>query len=162
MKSILLHFYRDVPIAVNGEGLPKNTLSAKSPHRNEPKLSLSEYHTSLTSSGEETPLISSQEKTTPKIAQKESKIKEMESFPTTSTPIREDIHLDSGAGAVGFSPVCRRDTGSTNATCSVDSSDFAERRRKRVSFVDPLDVRVPLVGYEVMEQRAKFTVSIIT
>jgi hypothetical protein len=154
-------FYRDVPRSVNGEVHSSNTTANKSPHRNEPKLSLSEYHTSLSSSGEETPLISSQEQTTPKIAQKDNTVRvtEMESFPTTSTPIRGDINVDTCAGAVGFSPVTRQGTGSTNNSRSADNSEFVERRKKRVSFVDPLDVKVPLIGYEVMEQRAKFTVS---
>ncbi|XP_045192373.2 sorting nexin-16-like [Mercenaria mercenaria] len=150
---------RRVHIANNDEATAKLP-SSTGPHKNEAKLSLSEYHTarSLSSSGEESPLTSSQEKTTPNNAGKETKIRETETFPTTSTPIRQNTDLDTDSRAVGVSPVTRRGTGSTNTTCSTDSGDRAERRKKRVSFVDPLEVRVPLVGYEVMEQRAKFTV----
>lgn len=82
--------------------------------------------------------------------------------PQTSTPLRQDITVDlnSVTGAVGFSPVSRKNTGSSDSTgSSVGSSERPIRRSKRVSFIDPVNVRVPLVGFEVMEQRAKFTVS---
>lgn len=151
------HCRREVPTA-SSDGHSTEISSNISPHKAEAKLSLSEYHTarSLSSSGEDTPFTSSQEKATPNTGNHIAR--EMERLPTTSTPIRQDVVLDTGANAVGFSPVSRRGTGSTGSTTDSTGST-AERRKKSVSFVDPLDIRVPLVGFEVMEQRAKFTVS---
>ena len=84
-------------------------------------------------------------------------------IPKTSTPkaevplVRRNIDIDNLTGAVGFSPV--RSRGSTNSSYISTVSDDRPVRHKKVSFLDPLNVRVPLVGFEVMEQRAKFTVS---
>lgn len=140
-----------------------NTNAVSTPRRTEPKLSLSEYHTtkSLNSPGMESHVISVNDKVT-----NESSVNvdvsvrtvDEETVPKTSTPVRSDLNIDPASGAVGFSPVRRRGTRSSSTLSSAESH-IARRREKRVSFVDPLDVRVPLVGFEVMEQRAKFTVS---
>ena len=130
--------------------------------RKEPKLSLSEYaERSLSMSGEDRvsthkPSINSDISTDSGEVQTNVIMSHTvpQQNPQTSTPIRQDVkievELNSATGAVGFSPVNR----------SVGNTDGPTRRRKRVSFIDPLTLRVPLAGFEVMEQRAKFTVSI--
>ena len=48
------------------------------------------------------------------------------------------------------------------------SSEVRPRTASRVSFqkdddaIDPSDVRVPVTGYEIMEQRARFTVGFLS
>lgn len=91
--------------------------------------------------------------------------------PKTSTPIRNDVQVDlnSCSGAVGFSPVTHRDTENAESTVTFRDNGQPEstgsvvgrsaRQKKRVSFIDPVNVRVPVIGYEVMEPRTKFTVS---
>lgn len=112
-----------------------------------PKLSLSQYgaQRSLTSSGEETLASTSKEQNGDTAV--------CNTGPKTSTPNKPDLNLDAEQGAVGFSPVGRHETNSTDS-----SSDGEMLPKKKVTFINPLEVRVPLAGFEVMEQRAKFTV----
>ncbi|XP_052815251.1 sorting nexin-16-like [Mya arenaria] len=147
----------------------------------EQKVSLSEYQTtrSLTSSSEDNNSLPALSAINPMVEIVRNNEQSGANFvdsvnhawtdqsPKTSTPNPElpsrsrsrNIQLDSDSGAVGFSPVRRRGTGSTISSESTGLLfERPSRRTKRVSFVDPLDIRVPLAGFEVMEQRAKFTV----
>lgn len=144
--------------------------STPSTPRKELKVSLSEYQTerSLSLSGEETPVAHRQSVN----SSSGGSVEDIQSTvllsrtigpqnPQTSTPVHQNVsvNINQESGAVEFSPMARKDTGSTISTgSSVASSERPSRRSKRVSFIDPLNVRVPVVGFEVMEQRAKFTV----
>ncbi|KAL4235067.1 Sorting nexin-16 [Mactra antiquata] len=154
-------------VAVNSSNNADGT-----PRRSEPKVSLSEYHTrSLSSSGAETDALSNNDVLNHDLSESANvslRATSEETVPKTSTPLRTDLNINPVVGTVGFSPVENSRTRSYSTVTSTGSTPARQRsstgttptrqRVKRVSFVDPLNVRVPLVGFEVMEQRAKFTV----
>ena len=152
--------------------------------RNEPKLSLSSYQS--VASGEITPTrgvtpvdfqvsgvnATAEQKTfacdlkneshmhSPEIVSKQQKI-ENDSTVTkqkTSTPIRRDMDANQQTGH-------DQEHSSQQTGCDMEnSSKERSRTGNRVSFVqtdviEPSDVRVPVAGFEIMEQRARFTVS---
>ncbi|KAH3774505.1 sorting nexin-16-like isoform X2 [Dreissena polymorpha] len=149
----------------------------------ETKLSLSQYQTtrSLSTSGEVIPSPSHEQTTCPLPTTREitadivvhnvsNNNSPSQGGPKTSTPkptasTRSSSHIgnvdiESYTGAVGFSPVRRRGTESVGGsfTSTYSTTDRPSRSKKTVSFVDPLNLRVPVVGFEVMDQRSKFTV----
>lgn len=66
------------------------------------------------------------------------------------------MHIDSDKVIVGFSPVKQSD--GSSADCYGDLSDTSSQRLNGLAVVHTHDVRVPIVGFEVMQQRSKFTV----
>ena len=60
--------------------------------------------------------------------------------------------------SVNCSPVHLTGTPPQGALRSSNSSSLLSRET-RVKFIDPREITVPVLGYEIMEQRARFTVS---
>lgn len=80
---------------------------------------------------------------------------ERDQSPISNPSVQQSLHIDSKQ-CVGFSQV-RRMSGSSTGS-SVDLSDISSTKLKDLTAIDPLDIRVPLVGFEMMEKRSKFTV----
>ena len=136
---------------------PDSTLFPKPTQRNEPKLSLSSYQS--VTSGEETLanlMDNDTDHVTPSI--------DMPDGSDLGTPSIVSKNRESRTNhmTIKTSTPIRNDTSRVNGT----SEEKKPRTTSRVSFektlIDPSDVRVPVTGFEIMEQRARFTVSMNT
>ena len=151
---------------------PDSNLIPNPAKRNEPKLSLSSYQS--VTSGEVTPTreitpVSFQDSEDNVTAEQDAtsnpqNVAELNSPEVVSKQPKAEN--DSKAVKQKTSTPIRRDMDASQQTVDLErSSKERARTGNRVSFVqtdviEPSDVRVPVTGFEVMEQRARFTVSI--
>lgn len=149
---------------------PDSNLIPNPAKRNEPKLSLSSYQS--VTSGEVTPTreitpVSFQDSEDNVTAEQDAtsnrqNVAELNSPEVVSKQPKAEN--DSKAVKQKTSTPIRRDMDASQQTVDLErSSKERARTGNRVSFVqtdviEPSDVRVPVTGFEVMEQRARFTV----
>ncbi|XP_064598972.1 sorting nexin-16-like isoform X2 [Liolophura sinensis] len=94
-------------------------------------------------------------------------------FPLTSTPVQSGgiiptpttCDYDVGKEQVRFSASCKDDDGSLQGSAGNLQQVLLEQSGERggcvVQVLDPSEIQVPIRGYEIMEQRARFTLAIL-
>ena len=142
---------------------PDSTLFPKPSQRNEPKLSLSSYQS--VTSGEEIP-TDLKDSDINEVTEKLD-TPDVSNIDSPKVFTKSTVHTEESASKVfkTSTPVRHENEVSHHIPVLENSSQERPRTTSRVSFektnkvIDPKDVRVPVTGFEIMEQRARFTVS---